>query len=442
MIHKEKYSFYISGITGFGKLWKEGVHGGMNGITMFPDHDSGMWTVMMAVGNGGTVINEACKEFKRTSTWSQMHGYMQRANMAEARCSERVHAQGLYRPVVDRFKPYVQACGGAEQLNMCFSIDMGNSMIMERDGSEQYRVTGCYEMGEDNIMCTMKSEYDVNSILLRCTGGKCAIVGKVKSKAGCACVEHGNECECAGVHNDHFAMPTDHGVEDKVSIDKNNGTKSDDNAWTETDNQRVVDEARGAKLYFDTDGVIKGAKAGLPSASSRRTVMEMHCDNGHIGYMAECPICIAVRGSCRRLRSQVDSYVEIRPGYKYHCDIITWNVRSAQGNKYTIVLRDEATGHFVAESIAYRSDAADGVRRQIVKRRKDVKFMEYDGYEWAAHLHLDLEGGWRDDAKKFMNIKRELGLEITYSDPQDKRTNGRAENACLMMEVTVKAILA
>ena len=55
---------------------------------------------------------------------------------------------------------------------------------------------------------------------------------------------------------------------------------------------------------------------------------------------------------------------------------------------------------------------------------------------------MDLEGEWRDDAKQWINIREELGLEITYNDPQDKRTNGRAENACLMMECIVKAILA
>ena len=97
--------------------------------------------------------------------------------------------------------------------------------------------------------------------------------------------------------------------------------------------------------------------------------------------------------------------MEIRLGYKHHCDIVTWNVRCAQGNKYTIVMRDEALGHLVGINIAYKSDATMSMKDMIIKKRKDVKFSGYDGYAWAAHLHMDLEGGWRDDAKRFMKMK-------------------------------------
>jgi len=68
MIHDDKFSMSISGVTGFGRLYRENknTRAQTNEITMFPDRGSGMWSVLLGVGNGEDVVKKMCLDFKST----------------------------------------------------------------------------------------------------------------------------------------------------------------------------------------------------------------------------------------------------------------------------------------------------------------------------------------------------------------------------------------
>ena len=94
---------------------------------------------------------------------------------------------------------------------------------------------------------------------------------------------------------------------------------------------------------------ILGVKPGLPSREKKMTLYELHRRVGHLGGVdgCKCLVCVRLRGSMRRVYKKVAPFVVILPGYYWCADVITYNVRSLEGNKYCVVTRDMCTGFFL-----------------------------------------------------------------------------------------------
>ena len=77
----------------------------------------------------------------------------------------------------------------------------------------------------------------------------------------------------------------------------------------------------------------------------------------------------------------------------------------------------------------------------IVDMRTDSLFDNFD-YEIASEIHLDLAGEFAPESKEFQQVAHELGIQLKYASPHDKRTNNHAENAVKVIEIKTKASMA
>ena len=65
---------------------------------------------------------------------------------------------------------------------------------------------------------------------------------------------------------------------------------------------------------------------------------------GHAGHVPGCPVCLMCRKNVRKRHAVKDPPTERRVGYRWAIDGLTWPVRSRSGDRYTLVLRDYASG--------------------------------------------------------------------------------------------------
>eukprot|EP01052_Picozoa_sp_SAG31_P040892 SAG31_NODE_6046_length_2192_cov_5.833254_2_plen_222_part_00 len=180
---------------------------------------------------------------------------------------------------------------------------------------------------------------------------------------------------------------------------------------------------------FDrNDGDLHGAKAGLHPRERKLTALELHRMKGHIGYMESCEICRQARNSLRRVHAQVDPYHETRPGYLWSMDTITWSRKSRHGNRYTVVMRDVASGYFITYHLWQRSDLTETLRTVIQNHRRDPRF-QYPDYKIISEIHLDLAGEQSDVNVAFQKMLKDEGVICHYSSPHDKRSAAHAENS-------------
>ena len=194
------------------------------------------------------------------------------------------------------------------------------------------------------------------------------------------------------------------------------------------------------KYFTSRDSVITGTKAGMRSKERRLTNLELHERHGHLGHCPECKICASIRGSLNLVFQQVDPMYDTRPGYTWNADIVTWDVRNRHGEKYTMVMRDEATGFYEVFNMKLRSDCIRMLSDIIAARREDDKY-KYPDYKWMAALKLDLAGEFRPEAAEIRQLCEKFGVSIVYGDPQEKRSMGAAESNNKHIEHTAKAIL-
>ena len=188
------------------------------------------------------------------------------------------------------------------------------------------------------------------------------------------------------------------------------------------------------------DNMISGTKAGLQAREKRLTQFALHKRHGHLGHVPGCLICKMVRGSMRRVASKVDPHVETRPGYSWVCDMATWSHESIQGNRYCIVMRDIASGYFVALHANQRDESLGLVRDWIVKARLNPLFADL-GFPIVQSLRLDKAGEWGINNKAWNAMISDLGVRPEYTSPDDKRSASHAENAVKQIEVVAKSIL-
>ena len=189
---------------------------------------------------------------------------------------------------------------------------------------------------------------------------------------------------------------------------------------------------------------LAGVKAGLPSRDQKLSLADFHRQHGHIGSLDGCETCLKLRKTLRRVYKKIDPYIDTRVGYAWSLDAITWSELSKQGNKYTLVLRDLATGYVILIHLHTKSDATHELQKLVTKLRVDPRFADVErkyGHKIMSEIRTDPAGEWREDNKVFQAMCTELGITMVYSSPDDKRNASHAEHAVGMVERGTKAIM-
>ena len=193
--------------------------------------------------------------------------------------------------------------------------------------------------------------------------------------------------------------------------------------------------------YEANDANLKGTKAGMKSKKLRNmTEFQLHKRRGHLGFYPNCLICRMIRGSHRKIATKHSPFIETRTGYSWVGDTITWSHPSRYGNKYTIVLRDIASGYFACLHLKTRKTSSEALREWIETMRKNPLFSKL-GYPIVQALRLDPAGEWSYKNVEFMNMIKHVGVTVMWSSPDDKRSAAHAENSCKQIEVVAKSIL-
>ena len=190
----------------------------------------------------------------------------------------------------------------------------------------------------------------------------------------------------------------------------------------------------------DADRQVRGVKLGLKTDRQKMTEKQFHENYGHLGCGGDCKICKMVKGAARRIRRKVDPHKETRAAYKFHMDTVTWGVRSSQGNKYTAVLRDEASDNFVAFTHFLKSDIGDIFSRWVDVIRADPVYHDC-GYKVCSVLCLDNAGEWGETCTDWQRLCEDKGIQLIYSCPDRKESSARPDWAVGIIEVVTKALL-
>ena len=86
------------------------------------------------------------------------------------------------------------------------------------------------------------------------------------------------------------------------------------------------------------DREIKGVQPNLKRGRNKLKNSDLHTVFSHLGKCKGCVICTMAYGTMRKIMRKVNPHREIRPGYVFHMDMITWSHRSVEGNKYSVVI--------------------------------------------------------------------------------------------------------
>ena len=152
---------------------------------------------------------------------------------------------------------------------------------------------------------------------------------------------------------------------------------------------------------------------------------------GCVGYHRDFNICKQLKRSLRRKYPRVDPHQETRPGHTWGFDLLEWKTVSINGNKYTVVMRDYATGKFVVKHMRNKSDLTDTMQSIITELRADPRFKLPDdaGYELVSLLKCDCAGEQRDDNAEWNEMLKRNRVRNEWGDPTDKRSTGFQESA-------------
>ena len=104
--------------------------------------------------------------------------------------------------------------------------------------------------------------------------------------------------------------------------------------------------------YKELEAVLSGMKEGLSHRDKKLTQLELHIQKGHIGYCPDCELCRSLKANQRRRYMVCDPHRVTQIGYKWGMDLISWKPTSLNGNNYTMVMRDYATGMFKLKHMA------------------------------------------------------------------------------------------
>ena len=190
------------------------------------------------------------------------------------------------------------------------------------------------------------------------------------------------------------------------------------------------------------DRQVKGVQVGLKRGRAKLNSEDMHKLYGHMGYCKGCKICQEIWGVMRAIKTKVNPHRELRSGYIFSMDMITWSHRSEEGNKYSIVLRDNATHAFEILNLYLKSDATSSIEEWVTDLRSNPIF-DAMSYPICMFLKTDNDGAWGETNVEFQDMIKRVGINMYYVAPdRHAEANGCAEKACGIVEVVVKSLLA
>jgi hypothetical protein len=112
----------------------------------------------------------------------------------------------------------------------------------------------------------------------------------------------------------------------------------------------------------------------------RRLTAEIrHRKMGHRGPCGQrpCKVCAQVFGKFRTIDKRYNPTV-VRsniPGETLYADVIYWDCMSRQGNRYSVVIWDDCTGHISGFHVALRSQIPDALQAHILDMRTNPETM-------------------------------------------------------------------
>ena len=171
------------------------------------------------------------------------------------------------------------------------------------------------------------------------------------------------------------------------------------------------------------------------------TSLEAHKAKNHVGFHPQCDECKRVRATQTRVFKKAEQVHETRVGHTWSIDTWTTDAEDYKGRRYCTVCRDHKSGYFKLIYSSRRSELPQQIKDMIVDMRIDSLFDNFD-YEIASEIHLDLAGEFAPESKEFQQVAHELGIQLKYASPHDKRTNNHAENAVKVIEIKTKASMA
>ena len=188
---------------------------------------------------------------------------------------------------------------------------------------------------------------------------------------------------------------------------------------------------------------VKGIKTALKDKKKKMLFAKFHETHGHLGSCPNCKVCRMIKGASvmRRISKVYDPYKPRLPGYAWDMDMIVLSDRSMENYKYLIVLKCRSTGYIALLPLVHKYDAWGAVAEWIRSLRNDPLYQRYS-YDMVQHIQTDADGSWRyDNADWQTQIVKKLGVKMQYISPDRHESNGRAERAISIVEVTTKAIL-
>jgi site-specific DNA-cytosine methylase len=189
------------------------------------------------------------------------------------------------------------------------------------------------------------------------------------------------------------------------------------------------------------DKEIKGTKEGLKSKIRKMNHQRFHSSRGHLGYCENCEVCIAAKGTMRRITSKVGAYRDTRPGYLWSMDTVTFSHRSLDSRaKYMVTLRCKSSGAIYLLYLHRKSDFCAEFERWVMMMRSDPHHQGM-GYDIVQTVHTDNAGEWGIDTTNFQELKQRLKINVIYATPETSKELGSAERTNGIVEVIIKAIL-
>ena len=155
-----------------------------------------------------------------------------------------------------------------------------------------------------------------------------------------------------------------------------NSTDDDNGRNAELERLQQIEDEMEDHLFKETDCNLSGPKRSMGSAAKKMALMELHKRKGHAGHVPGCPVCLMCRKNVRKRHAVRDPPLEKRVGYRWAIDGLTWPVRSRSGDRYTLVLRDYASGYYIVLHVEHKSDSCSAVETAIAALRNDPRFKD------------------------------------------------------------------
>ena len=201
---------------------------------------------------------------------------------------------------------------------------------------------------------------------------------------------------------------------------------------------------RSTVIYaqHEQDRQIKGVQGQLRRGRNKLNLPSLHELFGHLGYCKGCKICEEIWGVMRMIKRKVNPHRELRAGYIFSCDMITWSHRSEEGNKYSMVLRCNACHVFEVLNLYLKSDATNAFESWLVETRENPLFADLP-YPMCFMLKTDNDGAWSEENREWQAMIDRTKVSMYYVAPdRHAEANGFAEKACGIIEVVTKSFLA